>query len=406
MLRSATRLVAVALALAASAAHAQITVTPRGDAAVLDVAAWNLEFFGEPTQGPNDAQQAERVQAVLERAGIDLWALEEVVSTTGFAALTAAIADDGYATVLGPNVSSDPVFNQRLAFAYNTSVVRVVGTPQTILPSQSFNFAGRLPLELVADVTLGGAVRQIRFIAVHAKATGDGPSYDRRLAASTALKAYVDDQIAQGRSVVVLGDFNDELTGSISGGGRASPYANFVADTDDYVFATQRLQDQNIGTFCGSSTTCSTGSTIDHILLGGGARTAYVAGSGDRYAELLTGITQYTTTTSDHLPVLARLTVTATPGETGPDDRRLALLPAAPNPFRAGTALRFVLAEASDVRVEVTDVLGRTVATLGGAYGPGDHQIALDGAGLAAGLYRVRLRAGGTERVQTVIRAR
>ena len=403
MLRSATRLAALALALVATAAHAQITVTPRGDAAVLDVASWNLEFFGEPTQGPNDALQAERVQAVLERAGMDVWALQEVVSTTGFATLTAAIADDGYATILGPTVSSDPVFNQRLAFVYNTSVVTPLGPITTPVPGT--NFGGRAPIELRATVTLGGVAREMRFIALHAKASSDLDSYNKRLAGAAQLKTYVDGLVAQGAAVVIMGDFNDELTTSIAGG-RPSPYAAFVADTDDYVFATQRLNDQNIGTFCGSSSTCGGGSTIDHILLGGAARTAYVAGSGDRYAELLTGITQYTTTTSDHLPVLARLAVTATAGEDGPDDRRLALLPAAPNPFRSGTAIRFVLAEASDVQVEVSDVLGRTVATLGGAYSAGDHQIALDGAGLAAGLYRVRLRAGGTERVQTVIRAR
>ncbi len=403
MFRSVTRLVVVALALVASSAHAQtITITPRGDAAVLDVAAWNLEFFGEPSQGPNDALQAARVQAVIEGAGMDVWALEEVVSTTGFAALTAAIADDGYATILGPNVSSDPVFNQRLAFAYNTSVVTPLGPATTPVPGT--NFGGRAPLELRANVTLGGATREMRFIAVHAKASGDLASYDKRVAGAAQLKTYVDGLIAQGAIVVVMGDFNDELTTSIAGG-RPSPYAAFVADSEDYTFATQRLNDQNINTYC-SNASCSSGSTLDHILLGGGARTAYVTGSGDRYAELLTNIAQYTQTTSDHLPVLARLTVTATAGEAGPDDRRLALLPAAPNPFRTGTALRFVLAEASDVQVEVTDVLGRTVATLGGTYGAGDHQVALDGSGLAAGLYRVRLRAGGTERVQTVIRTR
>lgn len=400
-------LLLVGALLAASAARAQFTIPPRGTAATLDVASWNVEFYGEPSEGPNDAVQAERVQAVLEQAQIDVWALEEVVSTAGFNSLLAAIADDGYAGVLGPNVSSPPnsTFDQKLAFVYNRSVVQVVST-QTILTSQSFNFAGRLPLEMVANVTAGGVSREIRFIAIHAKASSDVPSYERRAAASVALKAYVDDQIAQGRSVVVLGDFNDELSGSISGGGRPSPYANFVADTR-YVFATQRINDQNIGTFCGSNATCNTGSTIDHILLGGPVAGDLEPGSGDRYGELLTAITQYTVTTSDHLPVLARVRLrTVLAGEEGREAGPVALLPASPSPFRGATTLRFRLDAASSVRIDVLDVLGRTVASLGGAYGPGEHRLALDGTTLAAGLYRVRLVAAGEVRTQTVIRAR
>ncbi|HEX8299822.1 MAG TPA: endonuclease/exonuclease/phosphatase family protein [Rubricoccaceae bacterium] len=404
MIRTASvlRLVAVLVAiLAGSAVQAQITVTPRGDAASLDIAAWNVEFYGEPSQGPNDAVQAERVQAVLERSGIDFWALEEVVSTSGFNALLAAIADDGYAGILGPNVSSDPVFNQRLAFIYRTSVVTPVGAPRTVVSST--NFGGRAPLELTANVTLGGVTRQVRFIAIHAKALSDLDSYNKRVAGAAQLKTYVDGLIAQGIPVVVMGDFNDELTTSIAGG-RPSPYADFVSDAD-YTFATQRLNDQNIATYC-SNASCSSGSTLDHIMIGGGAITGYVAGSGDRYGELLTGITQYTATTSDHLPVLARFSVAAVADEEEAAAGTVALSPAAPSPFRTGTTLRFTLAEASDVSIDVLDLLGRTVAHVGGAYGAGEHRVALDGTGLAAGVYRVRLRAGGAERVQTVIRAR
>ncbi len=394
-------LTAVALCLVAAAAQAQITVTPRGSAAVLDIAAWNIEFFGEPTQGPNDALQAERVKAVLRGAQVDLWSLEEVVSTTGFNALLDSLAASGYAGVIGPNVSSDPVFNQRLAFVYNTSVVTPVGVPRTVVPST--NFGGRAPLELTADVTLGGITQRMRFIAVHAKASSDVASYDKRVAGAAQLKTYTDGLAAQGIAFVVMGDFNDELATSIAGG-RPSPYAAFVSDPT-YAFATQRLNDQNVATYC-SNASCSSGSTLDHILIGGTARATYVANSGDRYAELIAGIAQYTATTSDHLPVLAQFTVPPVAGEDGPDAGALALLPAAPSPFRASTTLRFSLAASSDVQIEVVDVLGRTVAHVGGFYGAGEHRIALDGSDLAAGLYQVRLRAGGETRVQTVVRAR
>ena len=404
MPRSARRLVALLVVLAAGpAAQAQITVTPRGDAAVLDVAAWNLEFFGEPTQGPSDALQAERVQAVLERAQMDIWALEEVVSTTGWNTLLANIADDGYAGFLGPSVNSDPVFNQRLAFVYNTSVVQPIGTPVTVVPGT--NFGGRAPLGLRANVTLGGVTREMLFIAIHAKASSDVASYDKRVAGAAQLKAYLDGIVAQGLTVVVMGDFNDELTTRSPAGGRRPTRPS--SRTRTTVFATQRLNDQNVGTYCGSSSTCNT--RLDHRPHP--ARRRRAPGLRRRLGRPLQRAAHR------HHPVHAPRRRTtcrswraspccAVAGEAGPDDGRLALAPAAPNPFRTSTTLRFTLAEGGDVAIDVIDVLGRTVAHVGGAYGAGEHRVALDGTGLAAGVYRVRLRAAGTERVQTVVRAR
>jgi hypothetical protein len=259
---------------------------------------------------------------------------------------------------------------------------------------------------MTANVTVGGTTREVRIIVLHAKATGDAESYTRRRDASVALKAYVDGQVAMGRAVIVMGDFNDELAASISGGGRPSPYVNFVSDPA-YVFATSALDAQNVPTYCNNAS-CSSGSTLDHVLLSAPAAAGYVAGSGDRYGELLTGITQYTSTTSDHLPVLARISLPGIPvaDEAGPTPGSVVLLPAAPSPFRSQTTLRFLLAAPADVSVDVVDVLGRTVAHLGGPYGAGEHRVTLDGGALAAGVYRVRVRAGGEERVQTVVRAR
>ena len=78
----------------------------------------------------------------------------------------------------------------------------------------------------------------------------------------------------------------------------------------------------------------------------------------------------------------------------------LALSPAHPNPFTSAATLRFTLAEASDVTIEVLDLAGRRVATLyEGAAAAGEHSVrwdGRDGAGSdrAAGMYVVRLSAG------------
>lgn len=69
---------------------------------------------------------------------------------------------------------------------------------------------------------------------------------------------------------------------------------------------------------------------------------------------------------------------------------------AAPNPSRGRAAVSFGVAEAADVRVAVYDALGREVAVLAdGPRTPGRHRVDLDGARLPAGVYVVRVAAGG-----------
>ena len=66
-----------------------------------------------------------------------------------------------------------------------------------------------------------------------------------------------------------------------------------------------------------------------------------------------------------------------------------------PNPTTASATVALTLEKASDVRVVVYNVLGRRVALL--AEGPleiGTHRFALDGSGLPAGVYLVRVESG------------
>lgn len=383
------------------------TVPPRGGDQTVDVASWNVERFGSPTGGPsNDAQQLANVTAVIRQAQIDLWGLEEINDTVEWNQLVDSLAADGYLGVLGPSVSSSGEFDLRLGFLYNPSVVSVI-TTRSILTANAFDFGGRAPFEMIANVTAGGVSRQVRFIVLHAKATGDQESFQRRLAASNALKTYTDGYIAQGIAFVVVGDYNDELQASISSG-QLSPYRNFVTDPGRYAFATQGLNDSNTPTFCGNSSQCTSGSTLDHILIPSTLRTQYVAGSGDRYAELIAAIPGYVNNTSDHLPVLARFDLTMTSAGDAPAVAGSAeLMPAAPSPFRSATTLRVALSRPAAVRLDVVDILGRTVAVLlDGALPAGSHVATLDGAALAPGVYVARLTADGQTAAQTLVRTR
>ena len=208
---------------------------------------------------------------------------------------------------------------------------------------------------------------------------------------------------AAGPALIVLGDFNDGLNQSIAGG--LSPYRPYRQDAATYTIATRGLDDDDIPTFC-SSSSCTSGSTLDHLLFTQDLAASYVADSGDRYDELVTAISNYTSTTSDHLPVLAQFTLMTVAGEPAPQASGVTLLPAAPNPFREAATVRFHLAEPGPAQIDVFDVLGRRVAGTTAPYTAGEHTVRIDGTMLGAGIYVVRLTASGVTATQTLVRSR
>ena len=397
------RPLALLVALLAVPALAQ-DVPPRGTPATFDVASWNIEHFGGSSGPSNDPLQIQNAEEVLRDADVDLWALQEVkLGAQGFADFIGSLSDQGLEGRLGPSVSGNPFFDQRLAFVYDPEIVEVIFTrtvPQSFLSPS--NFAGRQPFEMKANIRLPGQEPfQIYAIALHAKCCSDQDSYDQRVAGATQLKAYTDMLDQQGIDVIVLGDFNDRLNQSITSG-RLSPYRPFFTDGGTYQFATAGLDASNTPTFC-SNSTCSSGTPIDHLMFTQGLFDRYVASSGDRYDELLTSISGYTSTTSDHLPVLAQFESVLVSAETV--DAATFALRAAPSPFGAATTLTMELPEAAAVRVELYDVLGRRVRVLSeGARAAGPHRVQIAGAGLAPGVYTVRLVAGERQATQRVVR--
>lgn len=104
---------------------------------------------------------------------------------------------------------------------------------------------------------------------------------------------------------------------------------------------------------------------------------------------------------------LDRITVTAQAvgADGGAGDAALALLPAAPNPVRGSTRIDYAVAVAGPATVEVFNALGQRVAILAdGDHAPGPHSVTFDAAGLASGVYVVRLSAAGTTVTRRMVR--
>ncbi len=78
-----------------------------------------------------------------------------------------------------------------------------------------------------------------------------------------------------------------------------------------------------------------------------------------------------------------------------------------PNPFNPETTIQYQVAQAGPVRLDVVDLLGRTVVVLvDDVRGVGTHAVTLDARDLPGGLYLYRLQAGATIRVRKMILAK
>lgn len=280
------------------------TVPAKGTASTLDFATWNLEWFGDASNGPADeALQLGNAHAVIAGTDADVWSVQEIVDATQWNALTTRLA--GYVGVLAndPSVIDGPKYysdfgnrEQKVGILWKTGVA-TLQEARVILGAHDYQFAGRPPLQARLRVTVNGTTEDVVVIALHMKCCADSTSWLRRRNAAAALEAYLDSAFAT-QKVFVIGDWNDDVDGSIWGG-RPTPYANFLAAPARYTFVTKTLSEAR------QASTTDYPDTIDHHLVTNEAAAALVPGSVEVY-RLEAYVASYATTTSDHYPVLAR----------------------------------------------------------------------------------------------------
>jgi endonuclease/exonuclease/phosphatase family metal-dependent hydrolase len=280
------------------------TVPARGTASTLDVASWNIEWFGSTANGPtNETLQASNSRDVIGGTDADIWGVAEIVDQAAWNNLESQLT--GYTGFLASesHVTSGSTYygstEQKVGILYKSSIATLLGA-RIILTANDADFAGRPPLEVKLRVTLNGVTEDIVVIVLHAKAFNDDASWQKRLNASNALKSYLDTTYPT-QKVIVVGDFNDDVDTSITAG-KPSPYQNFVDDAADYGFPTRALS------LAGISSTVSYSDMIDHHLNTNELTAAYVASSAEVY-RVDAYVADFATTTSDHYPVLSRYTM-------------------------------------------------------------------------------------------------
>jgi PKD repeat protein len=292
--------------LAAPGTAALATIPAQGTSSTLDFGTWNLEWFGYESEGPsNETLQLQNVRDVIAGADLDVWGVQEVVSVSHFDNLVSQLS--GYDGFLAndPLVTDGAAYysdfsgtEQKVGLIYKTSHA-TVKSARIILTAYDYEFAGRPPLEVQLSVSLNGVTQDLTVIVLHAKAGSQSGDWDRRSKASAALKSYLDSTWPTQR-VMVIGDWNDDVDASIVRP-KASPYANFVADSLDYRFPTKALSDAGI------TSTVYYSDMIDHHMGTNDLQASYVAGSA-RVLRADEYVADYDQTTSDHFPVLTRYT--------------------------------------------------------------------------------------------------
>jgi endonuclease/exonuclease/phosphatase family metal-dependent hydrolase len=280
--------------------------TDAGTSVPFSAANWNIEWFGETTQGPSDeALQLSNAQYVISSAGMDFWALQEVVSPAAFDALKQQLPGyDGFLASDASRVSAGSSYytvdEQKLAVLFRSDVVSV-RRAEVILTAYNYDFASRPPLRVDLSVTRNGTRVDLVAILLHLKAFSASADYSRRLSAAAALKSYLDTYLPN-TPVLVLGDWNDDVDVSISydstaGAYRDTPFQNFLDASPTYSFLTRPLS------LAGVRSTVSGSQFIDHQLA---TRPLAPALLGDSPQVLRPAVPSYGTTTSDHYPVLSR----------------------------------------------------------------------------------------------------
>lgn len=281
-------------------ASARPVIPPAGSDSQLDVASWNVEWFGAPRHGPRDGpRQLAHVRDVIVGTDADLWGMGEIVDRAAWQRLLAAMP--AYAGVLADDaIVRDgrrwySAGEQKPALIYKPEIATLLGA-RIILSHADAAFAGRPPLEARFRISLNGVTDEVTVIVVHMKAFADARSRLQRQAAGRELKAYLDG-VHPTQKVLVIGDWNDDVDVSIVPR-HATPYAAFTADSARYRFVTRTLSAARV------SSIARYRDLVDHHLATDEMAALEISGSARVY-RVDRWIPHYRATTSDHFPVLS-----------------------------------------------------------------------------------------------------
>ena len=215
----------------------------------LEVITWNLRFFPQ-----NGVEEVNRVIMLLDSLNADVVCLQEIDQMSQLVRVANALPQYD----LIQSIHTDYLM---LGILYKPDLLVPLDTSE-LFPDESYNFAGRFPLQVKFARQVDSTDYHFTVINMHLKAMGDASSIQRRHNATTLLHDYLSDVITttEDTNFVVVGDWNDDL--STSSG--ATSFTAFMSDTENFYFTTWDLawaETDEADSYPGWS------SFLDHILI-------------------------------------------------------------------------------------------------------------------------------------------
>lgn len=257
-----------------------------GTTETLDIVTWNIENY--PKQNELTTEYVSNF--INSMNDVDVIALQEISNQESFFNIISLLIDNGWEGFRSENTN-----NQELSFLINTEHLNILSQPYEILSDEEYYFAYRPPY--VIDIEFNNQTFHI--VNVHLKCC-DG-SEQRRAISSQYLKEYIDQNLSFD-NVIVLGDFNDDITEPAN----QNVFINFLNDTANYRFADIDIAEgtPNNWSFPGWP------SHLDHILISNevfGYQLNVETIKLDNY--MVGGWGRYDSYVSDHRPVGINLLV-------------------------------------------------------------------------------------------------
>ena len=182
----------------------------KGSNTTLDIVTWNIENF------PLNNTTPTYVEEIIDSLDADIIAMQEIKGVDDFNIMVNSLTNKNWIGFRsGDDEGSYDENYQELAYLVNTSFVSINNNPYSILGNYGYYFAYREPF--ILEFTF----ENIPFILInnHYKCCGDGDlnlddsgdEETRRYTSNDLLKNYIDNYFSNA-NVIVVGDFNDDLT--------------------------------------------------------------------------------------------------------------------------------------------------------------------------------------------------
>lgn len=347
---------------------AKAQVPSFGTAERIDLASWNLMWYGHAVYGSTDKPvQRNALAEVLRNAQIDIWFFQEICDTSDFSALLKES---------GPfqQVYSDYWQTQKTAWVWDTSQWTLLYS-SVLFHDKAQDFAsGRLPLLSVLKAK--NSPDTLFLVGVHLKAhTGTAEqqvaAWNNRKASAGHLVNWLEGM--RDRKVIIAGDWNDGIDKSIHND-TLSPFTA-LREAGYFILEKQVLAGERTwyyGTAC-----------IDHIWVNERAKEELLMETA-RILPLDWYFGHYPEQVSDHFPVFGAFKRSVTTGIPGEKPGRPLLFP---NPSKG---IFYIDGSKEASSIHLVDMLGKPVLFI--QEREGDHLLIRI---TKQGIYSLFMQGGG-----------